>query len=109
MFGKAHHANKREHMSKSYWISTYRAIKDEEKLAAYAKLAGPALTAAGGRFLARGEPAMTYELGLMQRTVLLEFDSVEQAVAAHDSPAYQAALAALDDGADRDIRIIAGV
>jgi uncharacterized protein (DUF1330 family) len=51
---------------------------------------------------------MTYELGLKQRTVLLEFDSVEQAVAAHDSPAYQVALAALGDGADRDIRIIEG-
>ncbi len=96
-------------MSKSYWISTYRAVKDQEKVAAYAKLAGPALTAAGGRFLARGEPSMTYELGLKQRTVLLEFDSVEQAEAAHDSPAYQAALAALGDGADRDIRIIEGI
>ena len=96
-------------MSKSYWISTYRAIKDEQKVAAYAKLAGPALTAAGGQFLARGEPFMTYELGLKQRTVLLEFDSVEQAVAAHDSPAYKAALNALGDGADRDIRIIEGV
>jgi uncharacterized protein (DUF1330 family) len=95
-------------MSKSYWISTYRAVNNEEKLAAYAKLAGPALTAAGGRFLARGEPSMTYELGLKQRTVLIEFDSVEQAVAAHDSPAYQAALDALGDGADRDIRIIQG-
>jgi uncharacterized protein (DUF1330 family) len=96
-------------MSKSYWISTYRAVKDEEKVAAYAKLAGPAVTAAGGRFLARGEPSMTYELGLKQRTVLLEFDSVEQAIAAHKSPAYQVALAALGDGADRDIRIIKGV
>ena len=95
-------------MSKSYWISTYRAVNNEEKLAAYAKLAGPALTAAGGRFLARGEPSMTYELGLKQRTVLIEFDSVEQALAAHDSPAYQAALDALGDGADRDIRIIQG-
>ena len=96
-------------MPKSYWISTYRAIKDEQKVSAYAKLAGPALAAAGGRFIARGEPSMTYELGLKQRTVLLEFDSVEQAIAAHDSPAYQAALAALGDGADRDIRIIEGV
>jgi uncharacterized protein (DUF1330 family) len=95
-------------MSKSYWISTYRAVNNEEKLAAYAKLAGPALTAAGGRFLARGEPSMTYELGLKQRTVLIEFDSVEQAVAAHDCPAYKAALDALGDGADRDIRIIQG-
>lgn len=95
-------------MQKAYWVATYRAIKDPEKLAAYAKLAGPALTAAGGRFLARGEPSIAYELGLMQRTVLLEFETVDQAVAAHDSPAYQAALAALDDGADRDIRIIGG-
>ena len=96
-------------MSKAYWVSTYRAVKDSEKVAAYAKLAGPALTAAGGNFLARGEPSATFELGMKQRTVLVEFESVEQAVAAHDSPAYQAALAALGDGADRDIRIIQGV
>jgi uncharacterized protein (DUF1330 family) len=96
-------------MPKAYWVATYRAVKDADKLAAYAKLAGPALMAAGGRFLARGEPAVVYEQGLKQRTVVLEFDSVEQAVAAHDSPAYMAALEALGDGADRDIRIIAGV
>lgn len=96
-------------MSKAYWVSTYRAVKDAEKVAAYAKLAGPALTAAGGRFLARAEPSATYELGLKQRTVLIEFDSVEQAAAAHDSPAYQAALAALGDGLDRDIRIVEGI
>jgi uncharacterized protein (DUF1330 family) len=95
-------------MPKAYWVTTYRAIKDTEKVAAYAKLAGPALTAAGGRFIARGEPSTVYEMGMMQRTVLLEFESVEQAMAAHDSPAYQAALAALGNGADRDIRIVAG-
>ncbi len=95
-------------MSKAYWVSTYRAAKKAEKLAAYAALAGPALTAAGGRFLARGVPSMAYELGLKERTVLIEFDSVDQATAAHDSPAYQAALTALGDGADRDIRIIDG-
>ena len=95
-------------MSKAYWISTYRAVNDPEKLAAYAKLAGPALTASGGVFLARGEPAAVYELGLRQRTVLLEFESVAQAVAAHDSPAYKAALDALGDGAEREIRIIEG-
>lgn len=44
----------------------------------------------------------------MQRTVLLEFDSVAQAMAAHDSPAYQEALAALGNGADREIRILEG-
>ncbi len=96
-------------MSKAYWVSTYRSVSNAEKLAAYAKLAGPALTAGGARFLARGEPAKTFEKGLQQRTVLIEFDSVEQAVAAHDSPAYQAALHALGDGAERDIRIIEGI
>jgi uncharacterized protein (DUF1330 family) len=96
-------------MPKAYWVSAYRAVNDPGKLAAYAKLAGPALIAGGGRFLARGEPAKVYELGLQQRTVLLEFESVEQAVAAYDSPAYQAALAALGDGAEREVRIIEGV
>ena len=96
-------------MSKTYWVSTYRAVKDADKVAAYAKLAGPALSAAGGRFLARGTPSMAYELGLKERTVLIEFDGLEQAAAAHDSPAYQAALAALGDGADRDIRLIEGI
>ncbi len=95
-------------MSKAYWISTYRAVNDPERLAAYAKLAGPALTAGGGVFLARGEPAAVFELGLRQRTVLLEFESVAQAVAAHDSPAYKAALDALGNGAEREIRIIEG-
>jgi uncharacterized protein (DUF1330 family) len=95
-------------MAKGYWVTTYRAIKDADKVAAYAKLAGPALTAAGGRFLARGEPSTIYELGMKQRTVVLEFDSVEHAVAAHDSPAYMEALEALGDGADRDIRIVGG-
>lgn len=95
-------------MPKAYWVSTYRAVSDADKLAAYAKLAGPALVAGGGRFLARGEPARVYERGLKQRTVLIEFESVEQAIAAHDSAGYQAALAALGDGAERDIRIIEG-
>jgi uncharacterized protein (DUF1330 family) len=95
-------------MAKAYWVSTYRSISDPTALAEYAKLAGPALQAAGGRFIARGMPAMVYEAGIAQRTVLIEFDSVDQATAAHDSPAYQQALKALGNGAERDIRIVAG-
>jgi uncharacterized protein (DUF1330 family) len=93
----------------AYWVSAYREITDEGKLAAYAALAGPALSAAGGTVLARGLPEQTYEAGERQRTVLIRFDSVEAAVAAHDSPAYQAALAALDGGAIRDMRIVPGL
>ena len=96
-------------MPKAYWVTTYRAMKDVEKVTAYAKLAGPALMSAGGRFIARGDPSKIYELGMMQRTVVIEFESVEHAIAAHDCPAYQEALAVLGDGADRDIRIVAGI
>jgi uncharacterized protein (DUF1330 family) len=96
-------------MAKTFWIATYRAVTNPDKLAAYAQLAGPAIAAGGGKFLVRGTPAKTYEAGLNQRTVVIEFDSLAQATAAHDSPAYQAALAALGDGAERDIRLVEGV
>jgi uncharacterized protein (DUF1330 family) len=96
-------------MPKGYWITTYRRIKDPDKMAAYAKLAGPAIEALGGRYLMRGNPTKCYESGLMERVVVSEFDSVEKAIAAHDSPGYQAALAALADGVERDIRIVEGL
>ena len=97
-------------MAKAYWIAFYRSIKNPDALAAYAKLAGPAIQAAGGRFLVRGMPAKTYEAGLNQRAVLLEFDSLAQAIAAHDSPGYQEALKALGkDAVERDMRIVEGV
>jgi uncharacterized protein (DUF1330 family) len=96
-------------MAKGYWLTIYRGARSDEALAAYAKLAGPAITAGGGRFLARGMPAKTYEAGLNQRTVVIEFDSVAQAIATHDSPAYKEAAALLGDTAERDLRIIEGV
>ena len=97
-------------MAKGYLVVTYRAINDHDKWSAYAKLAGPAIQAAGGRFLARGTAAHAYESGMLQRTVLVEFPSVSNAVACHDGPAYQEALRALGEGsADRDFRIVEGV
>jgi uncharacterized protein (DUF1330 family) len=96
-------------MAKAYWLSIYRSISDPDKVAAYAKLAGPAITAAGGRTLARGVAALVHEAGLKERTVLIEFDSVEAAQAAYESPAYQDALTKLAGGADREIRIVEGV
>lgn len=95
-------------MSKAYWISTYQKINDPNKVAAYAALAGPAITAGGGTFIVRGTPTKTYEAGINERTVVIEFDSVEKAIATHDSLDYAVALAALDDGAVREIRIVEG-
>ena len=93
-------------MTKAYWINTFTAVHDDTKLREYIELAGPAMRAAGGRFLARGNPQHAFESGTTERTTLIEFPSVDAAVAAYDSPGYQAALAALGDGAEREIRII---
>src|SRR5438874_555487 len=95
-------------MAKAYWIAFYRSISNPDALAAYAKLAGPAIAAAGGRFLARGNAAEAYEAGVAQRVVVIEFDSVEEAMAAHDSQASQAALKVLGKAAERDLRIVEG-
>ena len=97
-------------MAKAYWVVCYHSIKNPEALAAYAKLAAPAIQAAGGRFLVRAPaPAKIYERGLNQRTVVTEFDSLEKALAAHDTPGYQEALRVLGNAAERDLRIVEGV
>lgn len=96
-------------MAKAYWVATYFSVSNPTALGEYAKLAGPAITAAGGRFLARGTAAKAYEKGLTQRQVIIEFDSVDKAVAAHDSAGYQAALKVLGNAAERDLRIVEGV
>ena len=96
-------------MPKAYWVTTYRSIKNPEALQAYAKLAWPAIQTAGGRFLIRNTPSKTYEIGMNQRVVVIEFDSLQKALAAHDTKEYGAALEALGNGAERDIRIVEGV
>jgi len=95
-------------MPKAYWITVYREIKDRARLEAYAKLAPPATTPFGARYLCRGVPQTVYEAGQKERVVVTEFPSLKDAIAAHDSPGYQKALDALGDAAVRDIRIIEG-
>jgi len=96
-------------MAKAYWIAFYKSIKNADQFAAYAKVAPAAIQASGGKFLVRGMPAKTYELGQNQRVVMIEFDSLDKAVAAHDSPGYQEALRVLGDAVERDLRIVEGI
>ena len=95
-------------MAKGYWITTYKSISDMSKVEAYAKLAGPAIETQGGVYLTRGTAVATYEAGIKERTVLSVFPSVDVAIVAHDSEDHTAVLAALGDGAVREIRIIEG-
>lgn len=96
-------------MKKAYWVATYQSLDDPAKHAAYAKIAAPVIAASGGRFLVRGTPIEAYELGVKERTVVIEFDSLDAALAAHEAPAYKEALAALEGGVRRDLRIIEGM
>lgn len=96
-------------MAKGYWICFYRSISNPDAIAEYAKLAGPAIQGGGGRFLGRGNPSKTYEAGKNLRTVIIEFDSVQQAMKTFESQAYQDACKVMEGAAERDIRVIEGV
>ena len=95
-------------MAKGYWISFYRSISNAAVFGEYAKLAGPAIEAGGGRFLSRGVAVQAYEAGVKERTVVIEFDSVEQAIATYESARYQAAKKLLEGAVERDVRILEG-
>jgi uncharacterized protein (DUF1330 family) len=96
-------------MTRAYWINAFRSVSDPDRLQTYADLAGPAIRASGGRFLARGNAVHAFESGTTDRTTLIEFPGVAAAVAAYHSDDYQRALEALGDGAVRDIRIVEAV
>jgi len=96
-------------MKKGYWVVVYRSISDESAVKAYGALALPAVELLGGRFLTSSTSQIqTHEAGLPVRTILVEFDSYEIALAAHESEAYQKTLQVLGSAAERDFRIVEG-
>ena len=95
-------------MAKGYWIAFYRSVSNATALGEYAKLAGPAIEARGGRILSRGVAVKAYEAGIKERSVVIEFDSVEKAIAAYESPEYQAIKKLLEGAVERDVRFLEG-
>ena len=96
-------------MPKGYIVTCYHSVSDPKAMTEYAKLAGPVLQAAGGNFLVRADATAAYEKGVKQRVVVIEFGSLEKAIAARESEGYKAALKALGNAAVRDVRIVEGV
>jgi uncharacterized protein (DUF1330 family) len=96
-------------MAKGYWITFYRSVSNPAALAEYAKLAGPAIQAAGGRFVTRGTAVQAFEAGIKERSIVIEFDSPAKAIEAYQSPAYQAARKLLEGAVERDVRILEGI
>ena len=91
-------------VTKVYQVVVYHNVSNQEKLAAYAELAGPAMKSAGATFLARGIPYLVREEGVATRTVLIEWPSREAADAGYNSPDYQEAIRVLDGAATREFR-----
>jgi uncharacterized protein (DUF1330 family) len=87
-------------MAKAYWVSCYRSITNPDAVAEYAKLAGPAILAAGGKFLARGNADAPTKPSQAAH-VIVEFPSVAAAVACHDGPGHQAALKVFNKAGER--------
>jgi len=96
-------------MKRGYWVVAYRSISDQSAVKAYGALAVPAVQSFGGRFLTGStSQVQAHEAGMQQRTIVVEFDSYDIALAAHKSEAYQKALQTLGSGAERDYRIVEG-
>lgn len=86
-------------MKKGYWVVAYRSISNKSAVKAHGELAVPAIQSFGGRFFDQStSQVQTHEAGLQQRTVIVEFDSYEIALTAHESESYQKALQALGPG-----------
>jgi uncharacterized protein (DUF1330 family) len=91
----------------AYWIARVN-VTDQNRYGEYAKLAGPAIQKHGGRFLARGGRVVTLEGAALPRNVVVEFESVDKALACYNSPEYQKALAFVEGAAERDVIVVEG-
>lgn len=95
-------------MSKGYWIIAWGTISDPIAVERYVAPATEAILSHGGRVVAAGLPARTYEQGVASRIVVVEFDSLQAAISAYDSADYQATLHHLVGAAERDVRVVEG-
>ena len=96
-------------MAKGYWVSSYKKIINDKDFMAYAKLSQKTVAERGGRFLVRGGEVRAFQDGIVERTVIVEFNSFDEAVSAYGCTTYKEALRFLEDAAIRDFRIVEGV
>jgi uncharacterized protein (DUF1330 family) len=96
-------------MKKGYWVVAYRRVGDDAMMSRYVALAGAALRPFGARLLVSPASVVAAkEAGLKEMTVVVEFDSYEDALKAYDTEDYKKALAVLGPEVERDFRIAEG-
>jgi uncharacterized protein (DUF1330 family) len=87
------------------WIA-HVTVTDPQAYARYAELAGPAIAAHGGTFIARGGRFVQLEGKERPRNVVARFASVDDAVACYHSAAYQAALSHARTASERELMVV---
>ena len=93
---------------KGYWIARCH-VTNEEEYGKYIKLAGPAIEKYGCCFLVRGGDQTELEGGKYERTVMVEFESKEQAMKAYESEEYKEALEIALISSERHLVVVEGV
>ena len=92
-------------MPTALWIAHVH-VTDAEAYGKYAALAGPAIAAHGGYFLARAGRYVQLEGNDRPRNVVARFPSLEKAVECYHSEAYQAALSHARGASVRALRVV---
>ena len=93
---------------KGYWI-TLCHVTDSLGYGEYIKLAGPAIEKFGGKFLARGGEQFKLEGDSFERTVVVEFDSIQAAKDAYNSDDYRKALKHSASSSERHLVVVEGI
>jgi uncharacterized protein (DUF1330 family) len=93
---------------KAYWITRCH-VHNPDEYDEYIKLAGPAINKYGGIFLVRGGYQIELEGGSYERTVLVEFNSMNEAKICYESQEYQEALKHSLNSSNRHVVLVEGV
>ena len=95
-------------MKKSYWISLYLKVENQENLKKYSEAVIPIIKSFGGVPLIRGGKYQIYNGEDFIRTVVWEFPSYPKAIECHDSAEYQAGWSLAKDTTIRHMQVIEG-
>ena len=96
-------------MKKAYWVGIVN-VKNHDEYKKYTDIAGTALKAADAKILSRGGKIINLEGKKMNRLVVIEFPSMENAELFYHSDEYKKGLKYLnDDVCDRFLNIAEGL
>ncbi len=95
-------------MPKAYWIARVD-VSDPETYKQYVETGKPAIARYNANFLARGGKSEPLEGKARARNVIIEFASMEDALACYNSPEYTAACKIRQSVSEGEFLLVEGV